>query len=111
MDDSVVALLLLDAEEQGIIHRPIDPARWAEFMTPDELYGEQWLLSYEARIKRWRNSNGTPNHIQADPHGHFEWMRNHDVSFYERVAVSAQPPPVAQVSVLMAQEALGFSQL
>lgn len=34
--------------------RSIPATRWREFMTKTELYGEQWLLSYEARLKGWR---------------------------------------------------------
>lgn len=106
MDDSVVALLLLDAETQGQLPRAIDPARWAEFMTTDELYGEQWLLSYESRLKGWRASSGVNDHIQADPH--FDWMRSNGVGFYEPVSRPA-PPPVPQVDLLMSQDDLGFS--
>lgn len=106
MDDSVVALLLLDAESQGCLPRPIPATRWREFMTKAELYGEQWLLSYEARLKGWRASKGSGDHIAADQH--FDWMRNNRVSFYEPV-VGPVPPPVSQVDTLMQQDELGFS--
>lgn len=106
MDDSIVALLLLDAENQGYLPRPIPATRWREFMTKAELYGEQWLLSYEARLKGWRTSKGSRDHIAADQH--FDWMRSQGVSFYEPVAQPV-PPPVGKVDELMQQDELGFS--
>jgi len=48
MEDSVVAILALDARDRGRIQEGLDTSKWEEFLVKDELYGEQWLLSYEA---------------------------------------------------------------
>jgi len=106
MDDSVVALSLLDAQRQGRLSRPIPDRRWTEYLTPDELYGEQWLLSYEAGLKGWRSSNGSKDHIGADPH--FAWMRSNGVTFYQPV-IQPVVPPVPHVQAMMQEDDLGFS--
>lgn len=35
-------------------------------MTPDGLYEEHWLLSYEANIKGWLSTTGGVDHVAAD---------------------------------------------
>lgn len=106
MDDSVVALLLLDAESQGLLPSSIPPNTWDAFMTQQELYGEQWLLSYEARIKGWRITQGGGNHVATDKN--FQWMRRNNVSFYTPVRRPIRPP-VNAVATLMSRPDLGFS--
>jgi hypothetical protein len=44
------------------------------------LFGEQWLLSYEAAVKGWlRAPNGVDHIAQVDA---FAWLRDMDVEFY-----------------------------
>ena len=52
-------------------------------MNADELYGENWLLSYEANIRGWLPT--TPDHVAADPN--FGWLKSLGVSFYDLAAV------------------------
>jgi len=106
MDDSVVAMLLLDAETQGLLPHALPATTWEDYMTTPELYGEQWLLGYEGRLKGWRPSKGGGDHIASDPN--FSWMRTHQVSFYEPVTHPVRPP-VPRVAALMDQDNLGFS--
>ncbi|MBX3322006.1 MAG: RNA-directed DNA polymerase [Phycisphaeraceae bacterium] len=106
MDDSVVAMLLLDAEAQCLLPGPIPPTAWEDFMATSELYGEQWLVSYEARLKGWRATKGGGDHIAADPN--WAWMRANGVTFYQPV-VRPVPPPVSAVASLMDRDGLGFS--
>jgi Reverse transcriptase (RNA-dependent DNA polymerase) len=106
MDDSVVALLLLDAERQGLLQAAIAPTAWEDFMTKPELYGEQWLLSYEGRLKGWRLTKGGGDHIGLD--ANWAWMRANGVSFYTPV-VRPAAPPVGAVAALMTKDGLGFS--
>ncbi|MDX9912818.1 MAG: RNA-directed DNA polymerase [Phycisphaerales bacterium] len=106
MDDSVVALLVLDAEAQQLLPYPIAATVWEDFMTLPELYGEQWLLSYEGRLKGWRPTKGGGDHIASD--SNWAWMRTHNVSFYTPV-VRPVAPPVTAVAELMARDGLGFS--
>jgi hypothetical protein len=50
-------------------------------MVPDELYGEQWLLCYEANVKNWLPSVGPRDHVAAD-HA-FSHLKALHVSFYD----------------------------
>jgi hypothetical protein len=46
--DSVVALLALDLEANGLLSGALDKSAWVPAITTEELYGPQWLLAYEA---------------------------------------------------------------
>lgn len=58
MEDSVVALLALDADRRGLVKGMLDTQSWLSQMSADNLYGEHWLLSYEANVKGWLPSAG-----------------------------------------------------
>lgn len=90
MNDSVVALLLLDAQDQGLTERGVDRDAWSIWMSATELHGEQWLLSYEARRREWRGSAGGGNHIDADEN--WRWASVNNVEFYSPVVRPASPP-------------------
>jgi hypothetical protein len=81
MNDSVVAILLLDANSKHLIHTPINFAHYQSFMTKDNLYGEQWLLSYEANVKNWLPSIGTVDHVNSD--NCFNYLKSSSVEFYD----------------------------
>lgn len=83
MDNSIVALLALDARNQNALDPTLDTSRWQAHMTADELHGPHWLLSYEGRIKGWLPSAGGGDHVGADDA--FEFLRNNDVFFYDEV--------------------------
>jgi len=51
MDNSVVALLALDAARQGALDPSLDTSGWRAHMTTDGPNGPHWLLSYEANVK------------------------------------------------------------
>jgi len=80
MGDSVIALLCLDARQQGLVPGGLNTTLWESFMAVDELYGEQWLLSYEANQKGWLPSIGTPDHVATDPC--FSFLKSLGVEFY-----------------------------
>jgi len=81
MDDSVVALLALDAEQRGLFQPPIDKANWSQYMTSDALAQEQWLLSYEANVKGFMPSRGGGDHVSSDPS--FSYLKRNGVYFYD----------------------------
>ena len=89
-DDPVVALLALDCERHGLVSKPLDKTLWSLHMTPDALYDEHWLLSYEANIKNWLPSVGGGDHVAADVN--FGFLKN-GVYFYD--ANLATPPAAA----------------
>ena len=67
MEDSVVALLALDAKAKGLISNNVSLTLWASMMTTQSLFEENWLLSYEANVKGWLPSLGVHDHVTADP--------------------------------------------
>lgn len=81
MQDSVVALLALDARDKGLVPSGLPTSTWQDYMTTEELFGDQWLLSYEASIKGWMRSVGTKDHVRADPQ--FAALKKAGVSFYD----------------------------
>ena len=52
-------------------------------MTTEDLYQDQWLLSYEASVQGWLPSDAVTDHIGIDPG--FEFLRRNGVSFYASV--------------------------
>jgi hypothetical protein len=81
MSDSIVALLALDADNRGLIPSGLNTNVWQAYMDTEELYGEHWLLSYEANIKNWLSSNGSVDHVSDDPS--FKVLKQNNVSFYD----------------------------
>jgi hypothetical protein len=79
--DSVVALLVLDAESRSLVARPVNKQSWLASMTPDQLQDSGWLLAYEAEVKGW--IPGT-NVIASDQN--FKALQNQGVTFYASVA-------------------------
>ncbi|NJM20460.1 MAG: hypothetical protein HC907_17995 [Richelia sp. SM1_7_0] len=88
MSDSVVALLALDARRRGRINQGSDTTKWEQFLVKDELYGEQWLLSYEANRQGYLS--GTEDYVASD--SWFSQLKNGGVSFYDINAPLIIPP-------------------
>jgi hypothetical protein len=87
--DSIVALLGLDANRRGLIPNGLDTTNWEMYMTTDELYSDQWLLSYEANKKGWLPSKTIGDHVMADTN--FAYLKNNRVEFYDLNKVKAVP--------------------
>lgn len=79
-DDPIAALLSLDAFSRGMMPS-LSVAKWSTFMTRDDLYGRQWILSYEASVKGWLKPASVPDHVNADPN--FSLLKKWGVSFYD----------------------------
>ena len=90
VDDSVIALLALDAAKQGLVPSGLDPTRWMPYLTTDELYGEQWLLSYQASAL----GLGSDSHIRADPQ--FKYLLDNAVAIYDTAVPLSIPRPSTQ---------------
>ncbi|MBD2490321.1 RNA-directed DNA polymerase [Aulosira sp. FACHB-615] len=97
MDDSVVALLALDAKSKGIISTTVDFNLWSQYMTSDELYGCNWLLCYQAFKNNWLPSKDGKNYLIEDPE--FSFLSSHNVQFYDSMSsVVYSVPPVPRFS-------------
>ena len=94
MEDSVVAILALDARAKGLMSNNVNLALWASMMTTQSLFEENWLLSYEANVKGWLPSSIVPDHVTADPH--FMFLKQHGVHFYDSsLSLNYQPSVVS----------------
>lgn len=89
-EDSVVALLALDASHRGLIPTGLDTTFWETFMNAQFLYEEQWLLVYEANIKSWLPSQGGVDFVAND--ANFGFLKRNDVSFYDSNRLIAYKP-------------------
>ena len=93
MNDGVVGLLLLDASSRGLISGTPAYPSLEQYMNSDDLYTEQWLLSYEANRKNWLPSLQGGDHVAAD--ANFGYLKANNVSFYSRVMPSVPAPNYA----------------
>jgi len=96
MEDPVVALVALHAQSKGLTPKRVTFSHFATHMTREELYGDHWLLSYEADVKGWLPPFRTKNHVDAD--ACFGFMKSHGVSFYDHslTMACAVPRPVGE---------------
>jgi hypothetical protein len=91
--DPVVTLLVLHAERLGICQRSLNPVLWSSMMTATELYGEWWLLAYEAAVRGWLTPVAGHNYVKADPA--FASLAAMNVRFYDDKAIGILPAVVA----------------
>lgn len=89
ISDSAVALLALDAHQQGLTPA-LDLSHWASHMDQESLYGDSWLLAYEANVKGWLPPKGSIDYVLADPN--FSVLKSNGVEFYEQRRASAMVP-------------------
>ena len=81
MGDNVSMLLLLHAEEEGLVefddwcHRHITTSASAR-----ELYQDNWLFAYEAVVKGWVKPE--TDHVSSDPV--FGFLSSNSVCFYDK---------------------------
>ncbi len=92
IDDSIVALLALDANTRGVMHSAFSTSIWSPYITADDLRAEHWLLAYEAFVKHWLPSIGG-DHIRRRQE--FKFLRDRNISFYNKDAVSDYKTRVA----------------
>ena len=90
INSSVCALLLMDMDAAGMLPKTPPATLWRSHQTSDALWGELWLLSYEAGVRGWGGL--TSAHVAADPH--FSVLMNAGVRFYDDTATL---PPLFQV--------------
>jgi hypothetical protein len=92
VDNSVVAILALDAQQQGLTPG-LDTTLWEAHMGEQDLYDEQWLLSYEANMHGWLPSLGAGDHVSAD--ANFAFLKAEGVHFYVSSVPIMIPPLIA----------------
>ena len=82
VDNSMVAILALDANQCGLFGAHLNPSVWQARMDQGELHEQEWLLAYEANVQGWLPSLGGGDHVAAD--AAFRLLKAADVRFYRR---------------------------
>ena len=82
VEDSVVALLALDANSLSLLGASFTSPLWAALMTESELIGDQWLLAYEANVQGWLSGMGGKDNVSAI--SAFKFLKDEGVHFYDR---------------------------
>lgn len=82
MHSSACALLLLDLSVSGKLPKAPKTTYWKQFESTEALYGDLWLLSYEAGMRGWAGFGNA--HITGDPY--FSKLHALDVHFYDETA-------------------------
>ncbi len=93
IDNSIVAILALDADQLGLFGGHLNPAVWQARMDQRELHEQEWLLAYEASVQGWLPSIGGVDHVAAD--AAFRLLKSANVRFYHRSAGPFTPGALA----------------
>lgn len=81
MYDSIVVLVALDLDNEGLIHGGLNKSKWKDLMIGAQLYDRNWLLSYEADVKGWLNSKKGTDYISKEKF--FSYLRVYNIQFYD----------------------------
>jgi hypothetical protein len=81
MSDPTAALLGLHAQRKGLLPRKDYLKSFEQFLTVQDLYGEQWILAYEANVKGWLRSGVGKDNVASD--SRFSILKANRVEFYD----------------------------
>jgi hypothetical protein len=90
IENPFIALLTLDAQQQGLIPPTYTFSLWQSLMTVAELKTSNWLLAYEALIKGWLPSASGSEYIATDQG--FNYLKSKGVNFYDTSAIATYAP-------------------
>lgn len=90
IENPIVALLTLDAQQQGLIPSSHVFGLWQSLMNPTELKTSNWLLAYEALIKGWLPSATGSDYIKTDDG--FKYLQSKNVQFYDHSLITSYSP-------------------
>lgn len=76
----ICVLIFLDLKRKKLAPKNINLSQWEKFLTKDDLYGENWLLAYEAGVRGWLKAKDK-NFIKNDPL--FGLLEKNKVRFYD----------------------------
>ena len=85
IENQFVALIALDLKNKGLIDGELDLGLWESLMIKEELYGENWILAYEAYIRNWLPSKNGDDYITSDPF--FSVLKSKDIHFFDINAI------------------------
>jgi hypothetical protein len=87
VDDDLVALSALHLNSEGQVD-DLDTSFWQKFISREQLYGQHWLLAYEAPLKGWLVPANGRDYIGADTF--FNILNTSGVSFYDSEATHVE---------------------
>ncbi len=82
MDDAIVAILALHARAKGLTPSGFDESNWMQYISADGLWGDKWLLAYEANIHGWLTTGS--DYVATDDF--FGPLKTAGVSFYKLIS-------------------------
>jgi hypothetical protein len=90
IENPFIALLTLDAQQQGLISTSYIFSLWQSLMTGAELKTSNWLLAYEALVKGWLPSATGSDYVAKD--NGFKYLKSENVYFYDSSVIAAYAP-------------------
>lgn len=90
IENSFIALLTLDAQQQGLISSTYTFSLWRTLMRASELKTSNWLLAYEALVKGWLPSASGADYVSTD--SGFKYLKAKGVQFYDTTAIASYVP-------------------
>jgi len=90
IENPFIALLTLDAQQQGLISTTYTFSLWQSLMTAAELKTSNWLLAYEALVKGWLPSASGSDYVTTDDG--FKYLKSKGVYFYDTLAITTYAP-------------------
>lgn len=90
IENPFIALLTLDAQQQGLIPTAYAFNLWQSLMTAGELKTSNWILAYEAMIKGWLPSANGVDYLSTDEG--FKYFQAKNVHFYDASAIASYSP-------------------
>lgn len=82
--DNFVAILVFDAERNGLLPPGFDKSIWEARFTEDSIYSEDWLLAFEIPSQGWTTTKAALNYISS--HDCFGALHSHGVRFYDEAS-------------------------
>lgn len=79
IDDPFIALSSLNLRDRKLINSGLSTSSWETNLIGDELYGENWLMCYEAITKGWLTAS--TNIVTND--SFFDTLQKNGVSFFD----------------------------
>jgi len=79
--DSLVALLVLDAKQKGLVPDGLDTSHWFDSLELSDLYNRNWLLAYEGTMQGWLTNPDLINKVNDDPN--WGLLKRAECSFYD----------------------------
>ncbi|TCW55290.1 reverse transcriptase (RNA-dependent DNA polymerase) [Bacillus thuringiensis] len=80
-EDPISSILLLDMRNIKLIKREPDLSKFKSLLTSSELYGRNWLFSYEANVHGWLFPNENKTYLMDDEF--FSELMMSGVNFYD----------------------------